>query len=410
MKHIFIFLFIFYAVAAHAQQENKITIGIIDSVYSKTLGENRKIWVYVPNSNESGIYSKQKYPVVYLLDGDAHFYSVVGMIQQLSSVNGNTICPQMIVVGIPNTDRTRDLTPTHVDVDLPFMDSSFSKNSGGGENFISFIEKELMPHVDSVYPTQPYKMLIGHSFGGLAVINILVHHPYLFNSYVAVDPSMWYAKRKLLNEAKQAFAKNDYSGKALFIGIANTMNPGMDTVKVKKDTSAFTSHIRSILELSKYAKLNKQNHLKFDYKYYKDDDHSSSVLISEYDALRFIFRFYPLKLTADDYRDMNKAVIKKIETHYQTISKEFGFTVNPPEDIVNNFGYQALNLKNLDNAEYLFKLNTTNYPESANSFDSLGDLYAAKGDKAKAIESYKKALSLKEVAETREKLKKLEEK
>ena len=43
------------------------------------------------------------------LDGDAHFPSVVGIIQQLSQVNGNTVFPEMIVVAIPNTDRTRDL-------------------------------------------------------------------------------------------------------------------------------------------------------------------------------------------------------------------------------------------------------------------------------------------------------------
>src|SRR6185369_3299172 len=99
--------------------------------------------------------TSQRYPVVYLLDGDAHFPSVVGLVQQLSQVNGNTVVPEMIVVAIPNTDRTRDLTPTHVSTDAPFMDSNFARTSGGGENFISFIEKELMPHIDSVYPTQP---------------------------------------------------------------------------------------------------------------------------------------------------------------------------------------------------------------------------------------------------------------
>jgi predicted alpha/beta superfamily hydrolase len=58
------------------------------------LGEQQKVWVYVPDG------ANQTNHVVYLLDGDAHFYSVVGMIQQLSSVNGNTMCPKMIVVGI----------------------------------------------------------------------------------------------------------------------------------------------------------------------------------------------------------------------------------------------------------------------------------------------------------------------
>jgi predicted alpha/beta superfamily hydrolase len=117
--------------------------------------------------------TSSRYPVVYLLDADAHFESVVGMIRQLSEINGNTNCPAMIVVAIPNTDRTRDLTPTHIVSDLPNMYSNFSKNTGGGENFVAFMEKELMPHIDSVYPTQPYRLLIGHSFGGLTVICIV---------------------------------------------------------------------------------------------------------------------------------------------------------------------------------------------------------------------------------------------
>src|SRR3954469_12086884 len=97
-------VFILACYSTSAQLENKIILGKIDSIDSKILHEKRKVWIYVPNSAQSDIYAPAKYPVVYLLDGDGHFYSVAGMIQQLSSVNGNTICPEMIVVGIPNTD------------------------------------------------------------------------------------------------------------------------------------------------------------------------------------------------------------------------------------------------------------------------------------------------------------------
>src|ERR1700730_11633724 len=109
MKPILFLLLAFVLSTCYAQTNNNIVIGTIDSIYSNLLKEKRKIWVYTPNSNENSIFSKQRYPVVYLLEGDAHFYSVMGMIQQLSEVNGNTSCPSMIVVGIPNSDRTRDL-------------------------------------------------------------------------------------------------------------------------------------------------------------------------------------------------------------------------------------------------------------------------------------------------------------
>ena len=164
MKHILLLIFIaIIGCAANAQNDNKIAIGKIDTVYSGILGEKRKIWIYTPGMTSGKHDPNQRYPVLYLLDGDAHFLSVVGIVQQLSQANGNAVLPEMIVVGITNTDRTRDLTPTHVTSDLPAMDSNFSKTSGGGRNFMAFIEKELMPHIDSVYPTAALQS-IGRTF------------------------------------------------------------------------------------------------------------------------------------------------------------------------------------------------------------------------------------------------------
>jgi predicted alpha/beta superfamily hydrolase len=183
-------------------QPKQIVIGSIDTIQSKILNEKREVWIYVPGSASDTTYSKQRYPVVYLLDGESHFSSVVGMIQQL---NFAYVCPEMIVVGILNTDRTRDLTPTHTDSwsFLDFvLDSDYCKNSGGGEKFISFMEKELMPYIDSLYPSAPYRILIGHSFGGLTVMNTLIHHTNLFKAYVAIDPAMSWDNQKLLEEAK----------------------------------------------------------------------------------------------------------------------------------------------------------------------------------------------------------------
>src|SRR4051794_11383779 len=114
----------FIILSVQGQKDNKIVIGKIDSVYSNILNEQRKIWIYTPDMTSGNL--NQRYPVLYLLDGDGHFASVVGMIQQLSQVNGNNVYPEMIVVGIPNTDRTRDLTPTHIVSDPPAMDSSSS--------------------------------------------------------------------------------------------------------------------------------------------------------------------------------------------------------------------------------------------------------------------------------------------
>jgi predicted alpha/beta superfamily hydrolase len=382
-----------------------IVIGKIDSVQSNILGENRKIWVYVP---DGAVNNTERFPVVYVLDGDGHFSSVVGVTQQLSTINGNTMCPKMIVVGIPNTDRTRDLTPTHIDADPPFMDSTFSKTSGGGENFIAFMEKELMPHIDTKYPTAPYKMLIGHSFGGLAVMQTFTHHTQLFNAYICIDPSMWWDKEKLLNQTQKALLEKKFEGKSLYLGIANTLEDGMDIKKVQKDTSQETKHIRSILTLQAALEKNKNNDLKYRGKYYPDDTHGSVPLITVYDALRFFFDFYPLKFTMKDFTDSIGALADKYQNHFAILSQRMGYQIKPDEGEINYMGYDFLGRKMYKTAERLFKLNVDNYPESYNVYDSYGDYFVAVKDKENAILQFKKALSIKENEGSRKKLTELE--
>ena len=153
--------------------DNRIVIGTIDSLYSNILNEERKIWIYTPAT--PNLFARQSFPVVYLLDGDAHFYSVMGLIQQLSEVNMNMVLPQMILVGITNTNRTRDLTPSR--------DSIEYEASGGGEQFTSFLKNELIPYIDSNYPTAPYRLLIGHSDGGLFCVNTLLNHTKMFTYF-----------------------------------------------------------------------------------------------------------------------------------------------------------------------------------------------------------------------------------
>ena len=78
--------------------------------------------------------------------------------------------------------------------------------------------------------------------------------------------------------------------------------------------------------------------------------------------------------------------------------------------MVNNLAYTYLSFKTFDAAIYLFKLNVTNYPDSYNVYDSLGEYYEATGDKLNAIGNYKKTLSIKEVPAIRKKLENLQQK
>lgn len=399
---------IFFSFSVFAQIDNKVTIGTIDTVYSEILKEKRRVLVYLPKDSQGDSF-EQRYPVVYLLDGEAHFYSVVGMIQQLSQVNGNTVVPEMIVVGITNTNRFRDLTPTRVEPDLPILDSMNARMSGGGEEFTLFLEKELIPHIDTNYPTQSYKLLIGHSLGGLTVMNVLAYHTKLFNSYISLDPSMWWDKMNYLNILKNNLANKDLSGTTLYLGIGNTMNEGMDLKMVKTDTTNDTSHIRSILDMDDYIKTHPPKGLRYSSKYYENDDHGSVPFIAEYDGLRFIFEKYHLRFSNDYYSDTTLNLAAIIDKHYaENVSPIFGYKYLPPEHQINSLGYQFLQMKQMGKAGQLFKMNAENYPNSQNVWDSYGDYFIAIGDKKKAIENFQKALSIKEVSHTREKLNKLQ--
>jgi predicted alpha/beta superfamily hydrolase len=385
---------------------NKVVIGTVDSIYSKILNENRRIWVYVPAMTNPGPFGIQHYPVVYLLDGEAHFFSVVGMIQQLSHVNGNTNCPEMIVVGIQNTDRMRDLTPTHVDAEQN-GDSSFANTSGGGEKFIAFIEKELIPYIDVNYPTAPYRTFIGHSLGGLTVINALLNHTNLFNSYIAIDPSLWWNEQKLLKESLSTLSKKRYDNKSLFFAVANTLSPSKDSSEVRKDMDPTSLHIRSNFQFGDVLKSAVNSGLHWQWKYYEEDDHASVPFIAEYDAFRFIFKDYKLNIFAklnDSTFNADSAIVE----HFKNLSKQMGYDILPPEMLINNLGYFYLREKSTDKAYRFFEMNIRNYPKSMNVFDSMGDYYVAGGNKQKAIEYYTKALSMGGSEQTKHKLKELE--
>jgi hypothetical protein len=321
------------------------------------------------------------------------------MIQHLSEIYGNTICPEMVVVAILNTDRTRDLTPTHV---LNGIYGRF-ETSGGAENFTTFLGKELMPYIETHYPVAPFRTLIGHSFGGLFVINTLINHTDMYNAYVAIDPSLWWDGQKIMTEGETALREKKFKNKSLFFAIANTMNPGTDTMQVAHDTSVSTLHIRSNLLFAKYLDSCSGNDLHERWKYYNDDSHGSVPLIAEYDALHFLFDYYRMPFQGNP--DSLTASI--VTDHYSLVSEKLGYKILAPENNVNNLGYRSLDKKLFGKAYDFFLLNITNYPKSSNAYDSMGDWYMTEKNNKKAMEYFERALSLEDNPDTRKKLQKL---
>jgi tetratricopeptide (TPR) repeat protein len=184
------------------------------------------------------------------------------------------------------------------------------------------------------------------------------------------------------------------------------MADGMDTMRVVHDTTGNTIHIRSILEFAKALKANSGNGLRWGYKYYNDDNHGSVPLIAEYDALHFMFDFYkmPSLNKLFDSSLSATASVSMVQEHYKKVSKEMGYAILPPEGLINGLGYNFMQSGMMDKSYAFFKLNIDNYPGSFNVYDSMGDFYAGKKDKQKAMEYYSKALTIKPWPDTKKKL------
>lgn len=406
-RKIFLIVFatLFIAAVTHAQKN--IIVGTRDTVYSNTLHENRQIWVHAPENNApDGIYTQRRCPVIYVLDGDDHFKAVVAMVERLSQGGPNIMLPPVIVVGILNTDRNRDLTPTHV-MAAAMMDSESAARSGGGDKFISFLEKELIPHIDSLYPTAPYRVLIGHSLGGLMTIHTLLNHTRLFNAYIAIDPSVMWDDQKLVKQAQSTLGKNNFAGRSLYLAVANNIDNGMAPTKDTAILGFIKLHTRSIMELEHAVEANPKNGLRYSWKYYPEYNHGTIPLVAEYDGLRAIFSFYNYNIPFQELLQPDYKGDTAIMQHYETVSSIMGYKVSPEEELVNVIGYNLIQSKQFDRAWYFLKMNIDNYPQSFNAYDSMGDLYEAKGDHQNAKVYYLKSLAVKETPDTRRKLERL---
>lgn len=335
-------------------------------LHSSVLHEVRTVWIHLP---EDYYNTTQTYPVLYLLDGNAHFKYVSQMVDYLSGYDRNRI-PPMIVVAIVNVDRTRDFTPIHSLLFGGKVDSTLMATTGGGAAFLQFIQKEVISFVDSNYRVQPYRVLATHSLGGTFGVYVKEMQPDLFKSTILMSPAIYGGNAVILDRFKAFLIQHSQLTGKLFISIGNENRQTINTLESQlKQFAPKTFH--------------------FKVRQYKDENHFSVTYKSMYDALRFIYADWFI----DNY-DTTKFTIKDIRFHFDKLSKQFGYRINPTEDFMNHAGYKQLNAGNIEAAIEIFKQNTIYFPKSWNAFDSLGEAYLKRGDKQKAIENYQMSIDL----------------
>jgi predicted alpha/beta superfamily hydrolase len=383
-------------------------IATVLSVRSEILNEDRTVWVQVPENYNPE--SSLRYPVVYVLDGDVRMSTLATVYENY----WGHFLPKMILVGISNgKNRVRDLTPTAI---RERNGGPMNMETGGAEKFTDFIEQELIPYIDSNYKTTPYRTLIGHSFAGLFVGNMLLEHPYLFNNYLAIDPSLDWDNQYMLKRADTVFSKRDFKGKSLFVSLGaeqlHMMDSGVTLENVHEDKTEFSLFARSILEFSELAKQNAKG-LTFFNQVYPNELHGTVPLPSMRDGLVSIFSWYQFK-NPPKYNNpetpLNELKIM-IEEQEKVLSEKFGYNVPPMiEEMLVGYGFMFMQTGQIEKASHFFKLGVKHYPESEMTHVSLAEFYESQGDFSNAITQLHRANEIGGVDQYAEKIQELKSK
>lgn len=248
------------AASASSSAAQPLTIGESWVIDSAILKEKRTINVYRP----PGLPEHVALPVLYMPDGGLaeDFLHIAGLLQ-VGTANGTIRA--FLLVGIENTERRRDLTgPTDID-----KDRSIAPKVGGSRAFRSFIRNELMPEVEKRYRVTDERAIVGESLAGLFVIETLIESPDMFDTYIALDPSLWWNAGKLLVQGH--YGNRNFNGKKnLYIGSSKDGQGFIDRAKLADD-------------------FEKRDHLNYRYEDWPSETHATIYHPAALKAFRIMF-------------------------------------------------------------------------------------------------------------------------
>ena len=259
----------FSTVSAQANSADKaapLVIGETFTIDSKILGETRRINVYVPPGYTEG--GDVRVPVLYMPDGGIaeDFLHIAGLVQV--SVGNGTMRP-FLLVGIENTQRRRDLTgPTKNEAD-----KKIAPTVGKSETFRQFIRDELMPQVKQRYRTLDETAIVGESLAGLFVVETFLLESDLFDTYIAIDPSLWWNNQELVRDSAKLLHSRPKLKKTLYL--ANS-----DEKKIAEVTQRFAEVLGK----------NTASGIQWYYQNMRDEKHSTIYHPAALNAFRTVFK------------------------------------------------------------------------------------------------------------------------
>lgn len=341
------------------QTSDKITI------QSRILKEERSIVIRVPADYKNG---SDRYPVVYVLDGQGALVSLMtGTIEHLV---WSDLMPEMIQVNIPNTIRPRDMTPAPI---------SGQPETGGAASFLQFIEQEVIPLVEQKYRVQPYRVITGHSMSGLFVAYAFAAKPQLFNAYFAGSPGLTLPWD---NGFVPALARET---------LKNTKELNRTLVFTLGDEPNFETGFFG------FRKLLDSLHIKgleYEFLQVAGENHWSTVSIAFQKGLRKVWSYLlmPPEILRREFS------LDDIDNHYKAASARYGYTIPPPQRVLNRAGFTLMDRKQLQEAIRTFRRAVALYPASPYTYNSLAEGLERNGELQEAKTNIEKALQMAEQA------------
>jgi len=337
--------------------DDTMMVGQRFSIHSTLMDEDRDYWISLPASYSDSLDSWRTYPVLFLTDGEAYLPAVSGIVHFLSSESVYTFqIPELIIVGLTHPNRIRDLSPTHSLIGQDGQEKAYFAETGGGEIFLEFIHEELIPHIDETYRTQPFRILMGHSSGGLLALHDLVSDRPSFSAHIAIDPSLWWDDRATLRQAED-LAVSGWSRHGVVYVSAAAPRP-VEGYDVQRHFDAIVDFAGLLAEVGEKTLVSR-------YEFFPEEAHDTVALPSFSQGLQFVFEGY----RPDFYGFLDDATA--MVTQYENLSLRLGHTLLPPEGMVNMLGQWAAGGGNAEGALVFYRLNRTNYPDSFHAVEAL---------------------------------------
>ncbi|MHC2066227.1 alpha/beta hydrolase [Bremerella sp. T1] len=256
-------------------------------------GREYRIFVATPEGNTV----PSDLPVLYVLDANAYFPLAASLnrLRSRGSVGGAIV----VGIGYPSDGqfdmqrRTFDMTTKADPAKLPPSRGGRGwPESGGADQFLSFIVNELKPRIVEKYSASSSDhAIVGHSFGGLFVMHAFFTQPNAFQTYIAISPSGWWNDYALLTAERQ-FVKNVQSlaaPKKLFIEVGELELAGNQGPAAALDPTAASTAFGTTADFANRLMQIKSDKLEVKYREFSGENHGTVVPPALIEAFHFAF-------------------------------------------------------------------------------------------------------------------------